>query len=280
MSDENRDDNFSDINAFNKPELRSSYTTLTYINEDDDDTVSPDYVGTEFNDDESSTDFDNPNSKPSSTEKLRFTNNNSDFLHDVSPTDNNNSETKDHKDGNDAAHSDGLKENNNISEPNKHNGSTVNKNLSEPSVQIQNGHNSSTGVSDTNSCPTAIFSTNNLEMDSTPRITQTRFDASQTPLTKRRILILKCLAVAVAIFFFPAGIPAVYYAFKIDKAFQAGIMQGNIDLALKYAKRTEKLVILSLVLGVLFIVMCFAIIERAVYGNEYYWHHGTVAGRG
>lgn len=54
----------------------------------------------------------------------------------------------------------------------------------------------------------------------------------QKPLTQKRIKVLQILSIVAIIFFFPLGIPAVVFAFRLQKTLNEGIMQGNIDKAL------------------------------------------------
>lgn len=95
----------------------------------------------------------------------------------------------------------------------------------------------------------------------------------ERPLTKKRILLLKIFSVVACVFFFPSGIPAAYYAFRIDKEFEEGILRGNIDQAQKFAKRSERLTILSFVMWVVFGTLIVALIERPYSGENH--HHPT-----
>ena len=69
-----------------------------------------------------------------------------------------------------------------------------------------------------------------------------------------------------AVLFFPSGIPAAYYAWRTKREFDEGILRGNIDRAQKFARRTERLLILSAILVVLTAVLVFALVEREAYG--------------
>ena len=90
----------------------------------------------------------------------------------------------------------------------------------------------------------------------------------ERPLRKKRILLLKIFSIVACIFFFPSGIAAAYYAFQIDKEFNEGIMRGNIDKAQKFAKRSERLIVLSLVLSIVLATLIVALVERPYTGNN------------
>lgn len=89
-----------------------------------------------------------------------------------------------------------------------------------------------------------------------------RYKKKRKPLRKERITRLKILSVLSLFVYFPLGIPAVYFAFNIQKEFDAGIIQGNIDKAQKYASRAEKLVIFSVCFAILTAVLVFALVDR------------------
>ena len=92
----------------------------------------------------------------------------------------------------------------------------------------------------------------------------------ERPLRKTRVLMLKIFSIIACVVFFPSGIPAAYYAFQINKEFNEGIMRGNIDRAQKFAKRSERLIILSMVLSVVLITLIIALIKRPYSAND---HH-------
>ena len=83
------------------------------------------------------------------------------------------------------------------------------------------------------------------------------------------------LSVVSAVLFFPTGIPAVYFAWRTRKEFDEGILRGNIDRAQKFARRTERLIILSAILVVLTAVLAFAMVEREA--HDYKVDHSYVA---
>lgn len=82
------------------------------------------------------------------------------------------------------------------------------------------------------------------------------------PLRKNRILLLKVLSVIAVIVYFPLGIPAAYFAFRIQKEFDAGIISGNIDKAQKYAGRAEKLIIFAGLFAILTLVVVVSLVDR------------------
>ena len=92
------------------------------------------------------------------------------------------------------------------------------------------------------------------------------------PLRMRKIKLLQAFSIVAVLIFFPLGIPAMYFAFKTEKEFEDGTAQGNIDYATKLAKRTERLIIFSIMGALLVAVSVFAIIERHLMADdEQYW---------
>lgn len=101
------------------------------------------------------------------------------------------------------------------------------------------------------------------------------------PLRQKQLKFLKVFGTIAIFFFFPTGIPACYYAFKAKTEFDEGIMRGNIDRAAKYAKRAERLIIMSGILALVFGILVFAMIERSMNPERYTtWHTGGIAGHG
>ena len=100
----------------------------------------------------------------------------------------------------------------------------------------------------------------------------------QRPLRASRITFIKIFSIIAAVMFFPTGIPACYYAFKTKKAFDEGILEGNIDLAIKYVTRAERLVIVSIILAIVAGALALAMYERAVNARAYSWQPGVILG--
>ncbi len=94
-------------------------------------------------------------------------------------------------------------------------------------------------------------------------------------LKQKDLRFLTIFSVVALILFFPSGIPAVIYTRKTKREFHIGKQKNDLTLATKYCKRAEKLIILSLVCGLLTIAVVFAIVERTVWGhrNDYYFAH-------
>ena len=88
------------------------------------------------------------------------------------------------------------------------------------------------------------------------------------PLRKKHIRFLKVFSVITIILFFPLGIPAAYFAFNLQKEFDKGIMQGNIDRAQSYRKKAERLIIFAVLFAILLAVLIFAVVERSLMSNE------------
>jgi hypothetical protein len=81
-------------------------------------------------------------------------------------------------------------------------------------------------------------------------------------LTQNRIKVLKILSIVALVLFFPLGIPAVLFAFRLQKTLNEGIMQGNIDKAISLAKRVERLIIFAILFALLTGILVFALVER------------------
>lgn len=106
------------------------------------------------------------------------------------------------------------------------------------------------------------YEEHNLEMrvqDSYTR--QTRTQIPDVPFRKSKIKLLQVFSVVAAVLFFPLGIPAVYFATKIEGEFNKGILLGNVDKANKLIKRTEKLIIFSFIVAFLIVVTVFTVME-------------------
>ena len=88
------------------------------------------------------------------------------------------------------------------------------------------------------------------------------------PLTQKDIRFLKIFSILAIALFFPTGIVAMVFAFKVEKKYHNGIDRGDMEPARKMCKYCERLILLSLVLGLLSYVFVFAIVE-----NNYRHHH-------
>lgn len=113
---------------------------------------------------------------------------------------------------------------------------------------------------------------NGMRVIRTREIESVRQVARERPLKARHIKLLKVFSIVAIVLFFPLGIPALVYAFKCEKAFAEGIMQGNIDEARRFAKRCERLIIFAVMGALLVAVAVFAVVERQIMANdEEYW---------
>ncbi|CAH1783084.1 unnamed protein product [Owenia fusiformis] len=81
------------------------------------------------------------------------------------------------------------------------------------------------------------------------------------PLKERDLTLLTVFSIVSIFLFFPTGIPACVYANKTRDEFQAGVQQGDLTKASKCAKKAERLIICSLVAGLLTGVLIFAVVE-------------------
>ncbi|KAH3880327.1 uncharacterized protein LOC127865038 [Dreissena polymorpha] len=106
-----------------------------------------------------------------------------------------------------------------------------------------------------------------------------RAQSSERPIKLIHIKRLKVFAVIAIVVFFPLGIPAYLYAFRAEIAFQEGLMQGNIDLARKLVKRSERCIIFAFMSALLVVVAVVAIVERqTMENNKEYFKHRAYSG--
>ena len=97
-------------------------------------------------------------------------------------------------------------------------------------------------------------------------------------LKERDLKYIMIFSILSLILFFPSGIPAVILATKTKKEFYIGKQKNDMTKAKKLCKKTEKLIILSLVCGLLTLALVFAIVERSVWGHhELYAHQNSLA---
>ena len=114
-----------------------------------------------------------------------------------------------------------------------------------------------------------------------PRVVINTADASTLEaqpgdrLVKQRDLkYLLGFSLLAALMFFPTGLIAVYYAVLTRRTFNAGYTVGNFLLAKRYSRLCEKLVIISLVLGLFSLVVVFAIVEKDQTHHRYHMQPG------
>lgn len=86
---------------------------------------------------------------------------------------------------------------------------------------------------------------------------------SERPLRQKRLKLLKIFSILACIAFFPFGFLAVYFAFRTESELNLGIMKGNIDRAQKFAKRTEKLIMISFLMCLVIIALIVAFVVGA-----------------
>ena len=94
------------------------------------------------------------------------------------------------------------------------------------------------------------------------RSMETQAQLTEIPFRKRKIKVLQVISLVAVILFFPFGIPAVYFASKIEDEFNKGILRGDIHKANKLIKRTEMLIVFSFIAVFLTLVTVFAVIEH------------------
>ncbi|XP_060563078.1 uncharacterized protein LOC132722574 [Ruditapes philippinarum] len=136
-------------------------------------------------------------------------------------------------------------------------------------------YSSSTGESNIVNEPVVIRQANGVHVIRTRECCHTPNNYSrEKPLKLKHIRILKAFSTVAVVIFFPLGIPAMYYAFKSEKEFHAGILRGDLDLARKFAKRSERLIIFSVMGALLVAVGVFAFVERKLMeDDDDYWKY-------
>lgn len=80
--------------------------------------------------------------------------------------------------------------------------------------------------------------------------------------------LLKIFSIVAVFLFFPTGVAAVIFAWRTRREFDEGLKRGNIDGALKVARRTKALIILSGVLAITTGVLVYSLVERAAQGYK------------
>ena len=79
----------------------------------------------------------------------------------------------------------------------------------------------------------------------------------------RDIHLLFAFSMVSIILFFPTGIVAMIYAKRTSRAFYHGLEVGNLEDARSYSKTSERLIISSVVCGLLCVVLILSVIEKA-----------------
>ncbi|XP_013382348.1 uncharacterized protein LOC106153089 isoform X2 [Lingula anatina] len=91
-------------------------------------------------------------------------------------------------------------------------------------------------------------------------------DLQDRPLKEKDLKFLKMFSIISIFLFFPLGIPALCYSRKTAKAFHDGILNGDLDKARRFAKRTERFIVLSIVMSLITAIFVFALAEYETVG--------------
>lgn len=91
---------------------------------------------------------------------------------------------------------------------------------------------------------------------------ETQEQITEIPFRKRKIKLLQVISIVAIILFFPFGIPAAYFASKIEGEFNKGLLRGDIDKANKLIKRTEMLIVFSFIAAFLTVITVFGVLEH------------------
>ena len=73
---------------------------------------------------------------------------------------------------------------------------------------------------------------------------------------------MKILSIFAVLLFPPTGIAAAVYAWRADKEVKKGPQRGDTKLAKRQAKICQRLLIFSLILGLVMYVIIIAVIEK------------------
>ncbi|ELT96148.1 hypothetical protein CAPTEDRAFT_208246 [Capitella teleta] len=110
--------------------------------------------------------------------------------------------------------------------------------------------------------PVVLTRTDGSKVIIAPNRDHRDLNMEEPELRQRRVSILKILSVLSIFLFFPTGIAAVVCAWRCEREFLKGVQSGDQESARKYSKWTERLVIFSLVCGVVMWALIAALIER------------------
>lgn len=90
----------------------------------------------------------------------------------------------------------------------------------------------------------------------------------ERPIRAKDLKPLKIFSVVATILFPPTGIAALVVALQTEKEFWKGCDQGDMTIAKKKCKLCERLIIFSIVFGLIMYVMVLAIMERNMMLNN------------
>ena len=97
-------------------------------------------------------------------------------------------------------------------------------------------------------------------------------------IEEKGLKVLFILGAIATLLFFPTGIISLYFAWHTRVAFKKGVVSGDYKLAQRYSKLCEKIIATSIVLGIVTIVIVFAIIGKGHTHHSHYINpHHTVS---
>ena len=157
---------------------------------------------------------------------------------------------------------------------NEQNMTTIDKN-SETGVKINTNENQVENTDKSSTLP-VYYCLHNGKIVKAPEVTTREHGGNEiqtlplaqeiytntAPLRKRKIRLLQVLSVVAVVVFFPLGIPAINFSSGIQQEFDRGLMQGNIDKAIRRAKHSETLIFLSFVAAVLVVIVVCIVVEN------------------
>ena len=85
------------------------------------------------------------------------------------------------------------------------------------------------------------------------------------PVSQKVVKYTRYFSIMAIFLFPPSGLAALYFALKADRIFRDGVDMTSVKRYVKYA---ERLIILSIVCGILMYTLIFAGIGRVAYGNQ------------
>ena len=102
--------------------------------------------------------------------------------------------------------------------------------------------------------------------------------AEERPLRAKDIRFVTIFSVVALIVFFPLGLPALLLSLQAIRDFQQTMEVEDLERIKKKVKIAERLILLSIVVGVLGYVLIYAVVQRQKYGHHdhitsLHWNH-------
>jgi len=108
--------------------------------------------------------------------------------------------------------------------------------------------------------PTLVTNSDGHVQIVTPR--HENVTSEERPLREKDIKCLLYFSLVAVVLMPPLGVAALIYSFLTRREFNEGLEKGDLSKARRMSKRCEKLIIFSLISGLVMYVIVFAIIEK------------------